>query len=316
MMLRLLNDSLDLARIEAGKLELESTALDLHALVRDVADLAGPLARAKGVGWDVARAADAPRWVHGDAVRIKQIVLNLVNNAIKFTDSGTVSLALGRGPDGSAQFRVGDSGPGISAADQQRLFRRFEQTDRPQRHGGSGLGLAICRELVTRMHGEILLDSGTGNGSMFTVTLPLAHCAAGEIVENAASLPAPMTPRCLLLVEDDPTVAAVIIGLLGASGHDVRHVPHALAALSEIATAKYAAVLIDLDLPGVDGLALARMIRAGEAGTARLPLIGISARCVGDEEALCLAAGMDAFLRKPVTAATLDAYIGSIVDKP
>jgi CheY-like chemotaxis protein/two-component sensor histidine kinase len=311
MMLRLVNDSLDLARIEAGKLQLEDAALDLQALTREVAALAQPLAQAKGLSCDLQIDADAPRWVRGDAVRIKQILLNLVNNATKFTEHGSVGVALQRGVDGAAHLSVRDSGPGIAESTKARLFQRFEQADGPQRHSGSGLGLAICRELVARMGGAIALDSTPGVGSTFRVSLPLAEIAPPEKVENAASPPA--TARHVLLVEDDATVAAVISGLLQAQGHRVTHAVHGLAALAELESAAFDVALIDLDLPGIDGLALARLLRTREekSGKMRIALIGISARSAGNEEALCLAAGMDAFLRKPVTGEMLAAVLAT-----
>src|SRR3954454_7894209 len=140
-----------------------------------------------------------------------------------------------------------------------RLFQRFEQADGPQRRVGSGLGLAICRELVTRMGGRIDVESEVGIGSTFRVALPLA-ASAPKAIESA---PATVSKHVrALLVEDDATVAAVIAGLLRASGHEVTHVANGLAALSETATSRFDVALIDLDLPGVDGLALARMLRA------------------------------------------------------
>ena len=313
-MLRLVNDSLDLARIEAGKLELEDAAVDLHALLREVVALTLPLAQAKSLSCDLRIADAAPRHVHGDALRIKQILLNLMNNAIKFTERGGVVVALERGADDAVQFSVSDSGPGIAEATRLRLFQRFEQADGPQRQGGSGLGLAICRELVARMGGQIALDSAPGSGSTFRVSLPLPAIAESEHVENAAIPPgavAVVASRTILLVEDDVIVAAVIVGLLQAQGHSVTHARHGLAAMAELESANCDIALIDLDLPGIDGLALARMLRTLEArsGKSRLPLIGISARSVGNEEALCLAAGMQAFLRKPVTGEMLAAAI-------
>jgi signal transduction histidine kinase/ligand-binding sensor domain-containing protein/CheY-like chemotaxis protein len=313
MMLRLVNDSLDLARIESGKLELESAALDLYALVREIAAMQQPLAQAKGLTWELRIDADAPRHVRGDGMRIRQILLNLVNNAIKFSEHGVVAVSLERGADAAVQLRVRDSGPGIADTTRARLFRRFEQADGPQRRSGSGLGLAICRELIARMGGAIALDSSGGVGSTFCVTLPLPEIGApgenehADKVENAASAGAPVSARSILLVEDDATVAAVIAGLLQAQGHRVVHVGNGLAALAELQAMPCEVALIDLDLPGVGGLALARMLRAGEenGGKTRMALIGISARSVGDEEALCLAAGMDAFLRKPVSGQQL-----------
>jgi signal transduction histidine kinase/ligand-binding sensor domain-containing protein len=312
MMLRLVNDSLDLARIEAGKLELEAAALDLHALARKIAAVAEPLARVKNLEWTLSIAPDVPRHVRGDAVRIKQVVFNLVNNAIKFTASGSVALEIARRADGAVQFSVRDSGPGISEALQARLFQRFEQADGPQRHAGSGLGLAICRELIARMGGAITLESAIGKGSTFRVTVPLPPADADMSTTPIDA--AVGSVRRVLLVEDNATVAAAISGLLESNGHRLRHVDNALAALSELASADHDVALIDLDLPGIDGFALTRMIRASEtqSGRPRLPLLGISARSFGDEEALCRSAGMDAFLRKPVTGALLQASIDAV----
>lgn len=322
MMLRLVNDSLDLARIEAGKLELDDEPFDLHTLVAETAALAAPLARNKGLQWRTTVTPDAPRFVRGDPVRVKQILLNLVNNAIKFTAHGAVAIDLARGPGGSTQLRVSDSGPGIAEATRARLFRRFEQADEARRHGGSGLGLAICRELVACMHGEISLDSEPGRGSTFCVNLPLPEAAADAVGDPASFDPAAAPARSsrplrILLVEDDPTVAEVIARQLELYGHSVKHAAQGLAALTEFDAARYDAALIDLDLPGVDGLSLARMLRAREAqaGAAHMPLIGVSARSAGNEESLCLAAGMDAFLRKPVDGESLAREIAALVDR-
>jgi len=319
MMLRLVNDSLDLARIEAGKLELDEAAFDLHALIGEIAAVAAPLARAKGLAWAARVAPDTPHWLHGDAVRVKQVLLNLVNNAIKFTECGNVALDAGRAPGRGVAFAISDSGPGIPASTRARLFQRFEQAGGAQRLGGSGLGLAICRELVARMGGSIALGSEPGRGSTFRVHLPLPEIDGGPkeeagvaqaVVAATASLPA----RRVLLVEDDATVAEVITAQLQLQGHAVVRAAQGLAALAEFDGAPFDLALIDLDLPGVDGLALARLLRAREAqsGKARMALIGISARSAGNEEALCLAAGMDAFLRKPLTGEALAAQLAAV----
>ncbi len=306
VLLRLVNDSLDLARIETGKLTLEDHAFDLRALMREVDALERPLAAAKSLAFTVAVDADVPRFVRGDAVRVQQIVLNLVNNAIKFSERGEVKLRVSR-DESMLVFCIDDSGPGISEAMRARLFQRFEQADGPQRRAGSGLGLAICRELVTHMGGRIDVESQVGKGSTFRVSIPLIETAAPEVTD-ADDTASTQAAQNILLVEDDATVAAVIAGLLRGRGHAVTHVPHGLAALAEFETRGFDAALIDLDLPGVDGLALARMMRTREAarGGASTKIIGISARSVGDEEALCLAAGMSGFLRKPVSGEMLD----------
>lgn len=301
VLLRLVNDSLDLARIEAGKLKLERAPFDLHRLLDEIALVAKSQAEVKGLQWESRIARDSPRWVIGDCVRVHQVVLNLANNAIKFTQDGSVALELSRA-DNHVRIVVRDTGPGMSEELRARLFQRFEQGDGPQRHGSSGLGLAICRELVACMGGEIRVEATLGKGSTFCVDLPLREVQAHA--ENIEERYAPTACIRILLVEDDATVAAVISGLLQAQGHSVWHVCDGLAAISELAIAQYDVVFVDLDLPGIDGLALARMIRNQETHR-DITLIAVTARSGGDEEAQSIAAGMDAFLRKPVSGTML-----------
>ncbi|MGN7726069.1 ATP-binding protein [Luteimonas sp. 22616] len=301
-LMRLVNDALDLARIEAGKLELDTRPFDLHALVGDVVALMAPVARKRGLRFEQSLAADTPRWVRGDAVRLRQILLNLLGNAIKFTDHGEVALRVQPHADG-LRVVVGDTGPGLNDEQKQRLFRRFEQAEGARtaaRYGGSGLGLAICQELADAMGGRIVVDSAPGQGTRFTVDLPLPATAAPATVAatRAASGSTAPGPLHLLLVEDDPTVAEVVTGLLRAQGHTVVHAAHGLAALSEVAAHRFDLALLDLDLPGLDGLALARQLRAG--GFTQ-PLLAVTARADPDAEPQATAAGFDGFLRKPVT---------------
>ena len=304
MLLKLLNDALDLARIEAGKLELESAPFDPRTLVEDVARLELGQARAKGLRFEVDVPADLPPRMIGDALRIKQVLLNLANNALKFTERGSVTLRV-RGTDDGLRFSIADTGPGIPEASQARLFRRFEQATGPQRHAGSGLGLAICRELVAMMGGSIELESKVAFGSTFHVRLPLA---VAHEPAPPASAPGhvPQARRLqVLLVEDDTIVAAVVRGLLERAGHEVRYVGNGLAALAELAQAPCDVILLDLDLPGIDGFQIARLIRQREEPGQRVPIIAITARSGGDEEARAHAAGMDGFLRKPLTGEQL-----------
>ncbi len=314
VLLRLVNDSLDLARIDAGKFELEDELFDVQAMLRDVESLERPIAEAKGLAFALRVAPNAQRFVRGDSVRVEQIVLNLVNNAIKFSERGEVSVSLSRQADALC-FDIKDSGPGISETTRLRLFQRFEQAEGPQRRVGSGLGLAICRELVAHMGGRIDVESEIGKGSTFRVTLPLPEIAL-PVQRDAVKSTAPSSAQSILLVEDDAIVAAVIAGLLRAHDHRVVHVVNGLAALAELQTSRFDLALIDLDLPGVDGLTLARMMRTRETDGRRMPLIGISARSVGDEEALCVAAGMNAFLRKPITGAMLDECLVRVTSVP
>ena len=340
-LLRLMNDALDLARIESGKLQLSDEAFDLRLLVADVVALMAPLARRRGLDFRVEVAPDLPAGLRGDASRVRQILLNLLGNAIKFTECGEVRLrvsaaAAPRMPSGEAlrdgtrtegasagsvpaggtcfdgecfeglRFEVSDTGPGLNSEQQARLFRRFEQAEGARtaaRYGGSGLGLAICQELAAAMHGTIEVDSTLGVGTCFSVWLPLpAAVVPSPSVRSLATALLHVRPLLLLLVEDDPTVAEVIVGLLRAQGHHVTHAAQGLAALTEVATGAFDVAVLDLDLPGMDGLALARQLRAQGFDA---PLIALTARADADAELQSMQAGFDRFIRKPVTGAML-----------
>jgi signal transduction histidine kinase/streptogramin lyase/ActR/RegA family two-component response regulator len=309
MLLKLLNDALDLARIEAGRLELEPSPFDPRQLLEDVAQLEQGLAHMKGIRFVLDVADDLPLRVVGDAVRIKQVLLNLANNALKFTEHGSVTLRARRTPQGLI-FSVSDTGPGIPEASQARLFQRFEQEAGPHRSAGSGLGLAICRELVEMMSGSIELESRMGHGSTFRVRLPLSEPV---VVEPSVAVAIGQRHYRLLLVEDDTIIAAVISGLLQQQGHSVFHVANGLAALAELAHASFDAVLLDLDLPGVDGFQIARLIRQREHDGQRLPIVAVTARSGSEDEARAQAAGMDGFLRKPLSGEQLAEALAKVV---
>ena len=324
-LLRLVNDALDLARIESGKLELSVQPFDLRKLVAEVTALMAPLARQRMLEFSVEVADTAPHGVVGDCVRVRQILLNLLGNAIKFTEHGQVTLRIAgwqaradnpSGPGGGVILEVADTGPGLNEEQRSRLFRRFEQAEgnrTAERYGGSGLGLAICQELALAMDGRIEVDSVPGAGARFRVMLPLPGVELPAATASPRSAAAATATLALLLVEDDPTVAAVLAGLLQAQGHRVTHAAHGLAAMAEVATATFDAALLDLDLPGIDGFALARQLRA--QGFTQ-PLIAITARADADAEPDAMAAGFDGFVRKPVTGAMLakllDACVGSV----
>ena len=314
-LLRLVNDALDLARIEAGKLELQAQDFDLRALVTEVAGLLAPVAEQRDLAFDVRVDAAAPPWLHGDPVRLRQILLNLLGNAVKFTDHGEVALEVAAGEPGWIGFIVRDTGPGLNGEQKQRLFRRFEQADGARtsaRYGGSGLGLAICQELALAMGGRIEVDSTPGEGTAFHVALPLPE-ARPPATAPARPRPdaAPGRTLDLLLVEDDPTVAEVIASLLRAQGHRVAHAAHGLAALADVSVARFDLALLDLDLPGMDGLALARQLR--RQGFVQ-PLLAVTARVGAETELQARAAGFDAFLRKPVNGEMLATAIHAAVE--
>ncbi len=220
-----------------------------------------------------------------------------------------MSLRVSSDRPGLLRFEVADTGPGLNQEQKARLFRRFEQADGARtaaRYGGSGLGLAICQELAAAMGGQIQVESVPGEGTRFTVTLPLL--SAPLAATRTPPWQRRTEPLVLLLVEDDPTVAQVLLEMLQAQGHAVTRVAHGLAALAEAVTARFDLALLDLDLPGMDGLDLARHLRAqGFEGR----LIAITARADGQAEPEAVAAGFDRFLRKPLTGAMLAAGIAA-----
>jgi len=312
-LLRLVNDALDLARIEAGKLELENRPFDLLAVVEELADFMAPIAQARGLAFERRIALPGPVRVDGDATRLRQILMNLLGNAIKFTERGSVGLAVSVREDGLLRFEVSDTGPGINPEQQARIFQRFEQGDGARtasRYGGSGLGLAICQELAMAMKGSITIASKLGEGTRFRVEMPLPWQVVDAPAPPAdASAAAAEGALDVLLVEDDATVAEVISGLLTARGHRVVHAAHGLAALADTLDASFDVALLDLDLPGLDGLALASQMRALGHG---FPLIAVTARSDAEAQAQAYAAGFDGFVRKPVTGEMLAGAIATV----
>jgi CheY-like chemotaxis protein len=282
-------------------------------LVADVVALMAPVAQRRGLRFDGTVATGVPDALRGDPLRIKQVLLNLLGNAIKFTEHGSVGLHVSMQSPAGVRFEVRDTGPGLTVEQQSRLFRRFEQAEGHRtaaRYGGSGLGLAICQQLALAMDGCIEVESAPGHGTCFRVELPLpvATLAGATTVAPDAS----DTTRSfdLLLVEDDAIVAEVMIGLLRAQGHRVTHAGHGLTAMAEVANARFDAALLDLDLPGMDGLVLARLLRAQGFDA---PLLAVTARADADAEPQSHAAGFDGFLRKPLTGAALAEAIEALL---
>ncbi|MDY1547007.1 hybrid sensor histidine kinase/response regulator [Luteibacter sahnii] len=308
-LLRLINDALDISRIESRQLVLENEVVPVRTLADEVVALAGGTARAKQLALTAAVDADVPEAVVGDTVRLRQILQNLVNNAVKFTERGAVSLHVGW-IDDHLVATVRDTGPGMSGELLGRLFSRFSQGGSPQRAEGSGLGLAICHELCALMGGSVTVDSRPGHGSVFVVRLPLAP----SVAERGVPTPAPVGGvRCrrLLVVEDDPMIAEVMLGLLRQRGHEVTMVGDGLSAMSALSQASFDVLLLDLDLPMVSGFQVARMVRR-IAHLDAMPIVAVTARSAGDENAAVREAGMDGLVRKPMTGADLDAVLDTV----
>lgn len=315
-LLRLLDDALDMAGIEAGRLQLNVQPFNLATLLDEVHDQIEPQVRGKGLGLVWPGGLPGPVQVHGDAVRLRQVLLNLLANALRHTRQGHVGLQLQLEPLGRGlQLRIDDTGPALSDEHQQRLFDRFSGKDNStSRVAGGGVGLAISRELVRAMGGSIAISSQREGGNSISVELPLRWELALEGQPRLAPGAEPAAPASLplrvLLVEDDLTVAEVICALLRARGHQVSHVVNGLQALTLVATEQFDVGLFDLDLPGIDGLALARQLRAmGQ----QLPLLAVTARSDAQAEGDVQAAGFDAYVRKPVTGVLLaEALVGMV----
>jgi signal transduction histidine kinase len=302
VLLRLVNDALDLARIEAGRLEIRPRPFVLRQLLDDCLALARPLAEAKRLELNRLFDPALPAVVQGDPERLQQVLLNLLGNAIKFPAVGGVGLRVEPLADGRIALDVLDSGPGMDATEQARLLQRFEQgegEDTARRHGGAGLGLAISTELVRLMGGELRLDSTPGEGTTVHVLLPL------PAVQQAAAAPTPEAAPAglsVLLVEDDPAAASALTAMLEHLDCRVAVAAHALAALSLLGEAAPQIAFVDLDLPGLDGLQLLPLLRQTRPG---LALAVLTARAEADTEARARAAGATVFLRKPTTLALL-----------
>jgi signal transduction histidine kinase/ActR/RegA family two-component response regulator len=306
-LMRLLNDALDLSRIEARRLALETQCLSPRQLAADVVALCRGLAEQKGLFLHLEVAADAPAGVVGDGVRLRQILQNLVNNALKFTERGGVTVHVAGARPG-LEWQVRDTGPGMDAELASRLFGRFEQGASRQRDEGTGLGLAICHELCTLMGGAIEVESAPGAGTTFIVRLPLPSCRHVSPVDATPPTSGSAERRRVLLVEDDDVAAGVVERLLRERGHMVTHVRDGLSAMVELRARDYDTLLLDLELPSLDGLQVARMARRLPRGRPRV-IIALTARSTGSEQADIAAAGMDALVRKPMTGDDLAAVL-------
>ncbi|MBX3743680.1 MAG: response regulator [Verrucomicrobiae bacterium] len=315
-----LNDILDLAKIEAGKLELERTPFRLDALVDASVGLFIPKAQVKGLALTATLHPELPAVLVGDPVRLRQVLFNLVGNAVKFTLQGSIGLAvrpcgLPAGPAG-VEFEVRDTGIGIVPEQLPLLFKAFSQADSSitRKFGGSGLGLAVSRQLAELMGGSIEASSMPGQGSTFVLRVPLPAAADPGVV-SCSGAAAPASPRAqrapvlgpfpvalrVLVAEDNPVNRKVAGLYLGRMGCEVVFAVNGRQAVEAAAEEAFDLVLMDCQMPELDGLAATRLIRQNETCTGRrVPIIAMTASAVrGDREA-CLAAGMDEYVSKPV----------------
>lgn len=316
-LMTILNDILDLSKIEAGKFELEEITFDLPELGQRAHDLWSEAASAKGVAlfYDIEPAV--PQWVKGDPTRLRQVVTNLISNALKFTESGCVRLSIRTlaGPaDGVArvEIAVSDTGLGMTEEQASRLFKPFTQAEASvaRKFGGTGLGLAICKQLSDLMGGDIRVETREGEGSTFRIalTFPLSEPPAAEALVNELDL----TGSRVLVAEDNHVNQAVARAVLEAIGAVVEIADDGLEALEILRVQSFDAVLMDIHMPRMDGIEALRQIRSGEAGRADIPVLALTADAMAGEDSRLIKFGFNGVQPKPIRPGDLIRAIADV----
>ena len=308
ILVTLLNDTLDLSKIEAGKLETEEVDLDLSTLVRSMSNLWTVNAQSKGLAFTLKQGNLAYRYLRSDPARIRQIASNLLSNAVKFTERGEIvfDVSQNRQTDGTIEtrFEISDSGPGISPDRLQTVFEKFTQADTSvtRKHGGTGLGLAVCRELASAMGGNIGAESEVGSGSTFWFTVRCEEGSA-DAVQRAEPKAAPVVdhkPLRILVAEDNHINQVVIQAMLQRSGHDIRIVENGAKAVEAVASETYDVILMDIQMPEMDGVTATRKIRELPGPAGGIPIVALTANASVNLERDYLAVGINALVPKPI----------------
>ncbi len=305
-LMAVLNDILDLSKIEAGKLELEVVSFDVEKLGRQIFLLWSETARLKGLELALEIDPATPAWLAGDPIRVRQILLNLISNALKFTETGGVSIKISPLPRQGLEIVVTDTGIGMREDQQANLFQAFSQAEisTTRRFGGTGLGLSICRQLAEMMGGSISVASTPGEGSTFRVALPLPAAGApaeAEIQNDIVSLEG----RQVLVVDDNRVNQAVAKAILEAAGAVVTLADDGLFGLEELRAGQFDAVLMDVHMPRMDGIEALAQIRAGKAGRIDIPVIALTADAMSGEGERLIGLGFDDAHPKPIQPAEL-----------
>ncbi|MBF0392685.1 MAG: response regulator [Alphaproteobacteria bacterium] len=304
-LLTILNDILDFSKLEVGRIGFEAVNFDLHRTIAGVVGLMSSRAQENTISLESSINPDLPRWLVGDAARLRQVLLNLIGNAIKFTERGGIRVLAEAMPPVPGEpmrmrFSVVDTGIGIPDEAQAGLFQSFTQADSSisRRFGGTGLGLAICKRIVEAQGGAIGVISAPGRGSTFWFTLPFRPGQQPSHDDEAAVAPArDLAPLRILLAEDNPVNQRVATGMLVNRGHAVSVVPDGLQAVAAVERGEFDLVLMDVQMPVMDGLEATRAIRALSGPKASLPIIALTANALKQDD--CLAAGMNDFVPKP-----------------
>jgi signal transduction histidine kinase/ActR/RegA family two-component response regulator len=344
-LLAILNDVLDLSKVEAGKLDLECIEFDLEEMVQGAYAAFKPLAAEKDLDFRLVVDPAAKGVYRGDPTRVRQVLYNLISNAVKFTDKGEIKVTIDRAQDAAVRLTVADTGVGIEPAQLARIFGKFEQADpsSTRRYGGTGLGLAICRELCALMGGSITAQSEVGRGARFVAVLPLPQVAARAPAparprrskpptKKPPARPAAVAPARreeppaaaqadglrVLAAEDNPVNQLVLKALLSQVGIQPVLVDNGALALAAWSQGDFDLILMDIQMPEMDGIETTRAIRQQEAasGRRRTPIIALTANAMSHQVAEYVANGMDAHIAKPIDLRALTSAIESLLAEP
>ncbi len=310
-LLSLINDVLDMAKIDAGRMTLENSAFDLHHMVQDIIDLMGPRAEAKNLAMVLDQSTDLPRFVNADETKLRQILINLVGNAIKFTDQGSITLLLHAQPDNGSELpllllEVADTGIGISAADREVVFDPFIQVSSLKHQKGTGLGLAITRKFVELMGGKISVQSALGKGSIFRVEIPIELAKESEVNTltdrgRIVGLTQGQPEYRILIVEDQAENSELLRQMLEPVGFQVRVAEDGMLGVKMFETWRPHFIWMDIRMPVMDGLEATRRIRTLEGGR-NVRIVAVTASVFKEEIDNVKVAGMDDLIRKPFQA--------------
>jgi len=318
-LMSILNDILDLTKIEAGRMEISPLPTDIHGLADDIRGLFAPAATAKNIALQLSIQEDAPRWISADALRLKQVLANLVSNSLKFTETGQVRLSLRVGEiENVGQglfFRVDDTGPGLTEAARAKLFQRFSQGHGgiARSYGGTGLGLAISRDLARAMGGDLKLLDRPGPGASFEFSLPLTACSEPGHAPVRLEIAPPSANEAgslsILVVEDNPMNRAVVKALLEPTGWRLAFAENGALGLEALSSGGFDLILMDIHMPVMDGLKAVAEIRAGGTEVRDIPVIALTADAMSGSREKLLDAGFDGYVEKPIRPQLLLAAI-------
>ena len=324
-LLTILNDILDLSKIDAGRMEITAAPTDLDALMGQMIDLWRPRADERGLDLTLYIDRDVPAWVMADALRLRQILFNLIGNALKFTEKGGVAVRVlcVPGDGGLIRFEVADTGVGIATEDLPLLFARFSQVDASEarRFGGTGLGLAVCKQLAELMGGGVSVASTPGQGSTFSMTAPLKATDSAPAAQVAASAGLPELNVSgarldILAVDDNHTNLLVLDHLLAAMGHTVTKASGGPEALERMAGKVYDLVLMDIHMPKMSGVDVLQRLRAAPGPNRSTPLIALTADALTGDRERYLGLGFSNHVTKPIDVASLVAAMDAAISVP